>query len=442
MSEVASRVVYCVAFDAHDILFFLLFRYPPVYIIAALSIMIKYWQHRWGLFRQWMPAKMYGDDLIVQTHRIYNAFAFISFVSAAILNGILLMTYRDDEGNVIGPVLWCVWCAVTLGLLAATTIVVNVSGREEVRLFIKNRFPGMSRFYCFPMDEDEGNDKLWNVVEKSWLVDREKRQIGELGLHDAISAAEKGSEAHNFHLHVQQRFKMLYKLRLLRGFDSTRGTAGINDPSVSVMLGDTSDNGSGFSGSCYAPFYYRRLLNFDVKKWELGSVCEANVASFFSHRGTRWEYNSAAKTSMARRNWRHPGSPGRMSPGRAAAGGIEMATVGGEQTTNAYPAVPAPIPRAASAPAPAVAAAASFPVPGGGRYPIPGGGAYPAPAPAPVVAASGGFPVSGGAYAAPGPAPVAGGFPVPGGGFPIPGGAYPAPVHNHRALHSGSSWNA
>ena len=44
-------------------------RYPAIYVVAAISIVTKYWQHRWGLFRQWMPPPQYGYDLIRQTHR-------------------------------------------------------------------------------------------------------------------------------------------------------------------------------------------------------------------------------------------------------------------------------------------------------------------------------------------------------------------------------------
>ena len=421
MSEVASRVVYCVAFDAHGILFFLLLlllRYPPVYIIAALSIMIKYWQHRWGLFRQWMPAKMYGDDLIVQTHRIYNAFAFISFVSAAILNGILLMTYRDDEGNVIGPVLWCVWCAVTLGLLAATTIVVNVSGREEVRLFIKNRFPGLSRFYCFPMDVDDGENELgmekkkktWGEVEKKWLVHQEKYQIGELGLRIGELVQAEGSvqglEAsvgQNFHMKVQKRFVMLYKLRLLRGFDSTQRTYRNDDETDSIILGQSADNGSEFCGSCYAPFYYKRLLNFDVKKWEIGDVSDTEVGKFFSRAGGRWEYNSSAPSKSINRamSGRSRLLQKMLKGGGGGGGTVEMANIrtiaaehprvlpaapGGTQGQSGYPVVPASVPRAAFAPVsstnfqptPYSQHAATAPVTPAAAVPFPGGGAYPA----------------------------------------------------------------
>ena len=209
--------------------------------------------------------------LCIHLPRYYNAFASLSFVSAAILNGVLVWSYRDANDAAVGPVLWCAWVAVTLVFLLLTVTLLKCGGRSEVRTCIQHRCPGISKYYCFPMDVENPEQATWGEVEQKWLVAREKAQIGELGIASIVNDAHGGGArgVENFHRSVTEKFSMLYHLQLLRGFDQGRVQA---DPATaskaasgaassvfgSAVLGETAAQGSEFCGNCYvsasAPF--------------------------------------------------------------------------------------------------------------------------------------------------------------------------------------------
>ena len=148
-----------------------------------------------------------------------------------------------------------------LVLLLLTVTVLNCGGRSEVRTFIQHRFPGISKFYCFPMDVENPEQVTWDKVERKWLIAREKTQIGELGIASIVNdASGDGAEGiENFHRDVVEKFPMLYQLQLLRGFDHRRiqvdpagGSAETaSGPSGAPVLGGSVLHGSELCGNCY-----------------------------------------------------------------------------------------------------------------------------------------------------------------------------------------------
>ena len=172
-----------------------------------------------------------------------------------------------------------------------------------------------------------------------------------------------------------------------------------------------------------APYYYHKLLDFDVEKWALGAG-NSEVCDFFNRRKSRFEFNNDAALMAA---VHHSGnrrasdlSPdGLASPASAyprVPTGIEMAPTSYGGASAAAGACVVAVQEQQQFPMPASGSGSGgFPVPagGGGFHALAGGGAFPAPA-------------SGGGFPAPVPVPNGrGGFPVPAGGggrsFPVPG---------------------
>ena len=169
--------------------------------------------------------------------------------------------------------------------------------------------------------------------------------------------------------------------------------------------------------SLQAPYYYHKLLDFDVEKWALGAG-NSDVCDFFNRRKLRFEFNSGAALTRAV----HRGGNLHASElADSAAARLDTGPLALTSPSSAYPRVPTSIEMAPTSHGAANTAAGACVVPVHERqhYPIPASGD-----------GGGGFPVAAGG---------GGGFPVPLGGG---GRAFPVAGHVTGTVYTAHSYNA